>query len=339
MVLVALWLGALASVSGLVADGGMLLAERRALQNLADAAAAAGAMALDEGRYRASGGSEVSLDGAAARAAAEGYLRAAGGVAYTVTAGRARVEVAVERRAPTAFLRVVGIGQVTIRARASAEPRHGVVMAGAPAGAARVVIRLARPAALAASVLAASVLAAALLAAAGGRGEPGVEVTGAAPAAAAAPEAAPQAPPHLPTPVAEAAPRATPALSVEREVEAAYLAYWEAYAEAALHLDPSPLAGVASGRELARMRGEIASLRESGVALRVVVEHDPLVVVTSGTSAVVVDRLTNRSFYVDPLTKRPPRAEGGGEVLRDTVFMEKEDGRWRAVDSQREIAP
>ena len=136
MVLVALWLGALASVSGLVADGGMLLAERRALQNLADAAAAAGAMALDEGRYRSSGGADVRLDRAAARAAAEGYLQAAEGVAYTVAAGRARVEVAVERHAPTAFLRAVGIGHVTIRARASAEPRHGVVMSREPAGAA-----------------------------------------------------------------------------------------------------------------------------------------------------------------------------------------------------------
>ena len=136
MVLVALWLGALAAVAGLVADGGMLLAERRELQNLADAAAAAGAMALDEGRYRSSGGRDVSLDRRAARAAAERYLRAADGVAYTVGATRGRVEVAVERRAPTVFLRAVGIGHVTVRARASAEPRHGVVMAAAPARAA-----------------------------------------------------------------------------------------------------------------------------------------------------------------------------------------------------------
>ena len=135
MVLVALWLAALVAVAGLVADGGMLLAERRALQNLADAAAAAGAMQLDEARYRATGGSDVSLDRAAARAAAEGYLQAAGGLAYTVTAARARVEVSARRQAPTAFLRALGIDHVTIHARASAEPRHGVVAApGAPRG-------------------------------------------------------------------------------------------------------------------------------------------------------------------------------------------------------------
>ena len=75
---------------------------------------------------------------AAAHAAAAGYLAAADGLAYAVTAGRARVEVDVERRAPTAFLRVIGIDHVSIRARASAEPRHGVVRAadGAPGEAA-----------------------------------------------------------------------------------------------------------------------------------------------------------------------------------------------------------
>ena len=129
MVLVALWLSALVAVAGLASDGGTLLAERRALQNVADAAAAAGAMQLDEARYRASGGTDVSLDGAAARAAAEGYLEAAGGLAYTVTVDRARVEVSASRRAPTAFLGVLGIDHVTIAARATAEPRHGVVAA------------------------------------------------------------------------------------------------------------------------------------------------------------------------------------------------------------------
>ena len=133
MVLVALWLAALASVAGLVSDGGMLLAERRALQNLADAAAAAGAMALDERRYRASGGSDVSLDAASARAAAERSL-AGTGVAHRVSASRSRVDVAVERRSRTLFLRAVGIDAIVISARATAEPRHGVVRSGGPPG-------------------------------------------------------------------------------------------------------------------------------------------------------------------------------------------------------------
>ena len=77
-VLAALFLLGLVSVAGLVADGGRVLAERRSLQNLADAAAAAGAMQLDASRYRASGGA-VSLDAPRARRAAAGYLAPAPG--------------------------------------------------------------------------------------------------------------------------------------------------------------------------------------------------------------------------------------------------------------------
>ena len=188
---------------------------------------------------------------------------------------------------------------------------------------------------LAASVILAAALATALLAVRGG-GEPAARVDAAptVPAATAPPAEATAAPPPQGTPAP------APAPSAEEEVEAAYLAYWEAYARAALHLDASLVEGYAAGSELSRIRGEIAALRGNGVALRVVVEHDPLVVVTSETSAVVVDHLTSRSFYVDPLTLEPPRAEGGGgEVLRDTVFMERRDGRWVAIDSHREGAP
>ena len=192
--------------------------------------------------------------------------------------------------------------------------------------------RAGRLAALASAVLVAAALAAVLLAVRGGGGEPAtVTATRAAPRAAAT-VAVPAAASPTPAP----APTQAPAPTVEEEVEAAYLAYWEAYASAALQLDASLAEGVASGEELSRIREEIASLRESGVALRVVVEHDLLVVVTSPASAVVVDRITNGSFYVDPVSKQPPRAEGGGEVLRDTVFLEKEGERWIVTGSRRD---
>ena len=191
---------------------------------------------------------------------------------------------------------------------------------------------------LAASVLLAAALATALLAAGGGGGEPGVRADAVAaaptaPLAARPPRAATAAPPP------HATPTATPAPSVEEEVRAAYLAYWEAYARAALELDASLVEGHAAGRELSRIRGEIAEMRASGVALRVVVEHDALVVVTSPTTAAVVDHITSRSFFVDPVTGEPPRAEGGGEVLRDTVFMERRGERWVATGSHREGTP
>ena len=74
MVLVAIFLFALVAVAGLVADGGLVFAQRRDLQNVADAAAAAGAMQLDERAYRASSGGTVALDASAAQAAATAYL-------------------------------------------------------------------------------------------------------------------------------------------------------------------------------------------------------------------------------------------------------------------------
>ncbi len=192
-----------------------------------------------------------------------------------------------------------------------------------------------RFAVLASAVVVAAALAAVLLASGGGDGEPGAgAAAGAVPVAAVPP--APKAPPPTAVPTPTPTPTPAPAPSVEEEVEAAYLAYWDAYALAALWLDASLMEGFASGEELRRIRDEVAALRESGVALRVVVEHDLLVVVTSPASAVVVDQVTNRSFYVDPVSKQPPRAEGGGEELRDTVFMEKAGERWIATGSQRE---
>jgi hypothetical protein len=130
------------------------------------------------------------------------------------------------------------------------------------------------------------------------------------------------------TPTAASTVMATPTPSIEDEVTAAYLAYWDAYSEAVLALDIGLVEGFAAGEELARVRGEIETLRGDGVAVRVAVEHNPIIVLTSETSATVVDEVTNNSFYVDAVTKDPPQAEGPGEVLRYTFFFEVVDGRW-----------
>lgn len=129
LVLVAIYLLGLIAVAGLVADGGLVLAQRRDLQNAADAAAAAGAMQLDEDHYRSTAGAEVALDEDAAYQAAAQHLAAEGDAVYSVGVDDARVEVTVSRSANTAFLRLLGIESVTITAEASAEPRHGVLAA------------------------------------------------------------------------------------------------------------------------------------------------------------------------------------------------------------------
>lgn len=129
-------------------------------------------------------------------------------------------------------------------------------------------------------------------------------------------------------------PTATP--DPEAEVLAAYLAYWDRYAEAMLTLDAEAVAGVASDEELERVRNDVESLRSQGVAARVVLEHHPVVVEVTATSAIVLDEMTNNSFYVDPETLEPPEAEGSGEALVDTFFLEKVDGRWIVVRSVRQ---
>ncbi len=131
LVLVALWLLGLVSVAGLVVDGGLVLAERRDLQNVTDAAAAAAAMQLDETAYRVSNGAVVMLDPAAARGSALAYLASEPGLNYTVSATASRVAIATQREAELSFLRMVGIGSVAVSAQASAVPRYGV-LAGSP---------------------------------------------------------------------------------------------------------------------------------------------------------------------------------------------------------------
>ncbi|MCZ2110116.1 MAG: pilus assembly protein TadG-related protein [Dehalococcoidia bacterium] len=128
LVMVALMMLGVVSAVGLVGDGGLVFAQRRDLQNVADAAAAAGAMQIDEVVYRSTG--QVTLDEQLARAAAARYLEDEGGLDYVVAVRQDRVEVSVSRQASTGFLRVIGIDGVNVTASASAEPRYGIESAG-----------------------------------------------------------------------------------------------------------------------------------------------------------------------------------------------------------------
>lgn len=124
LVLVAMLLVGLMAVAGLAVDGGILFAQRRSLQNVADAAALAGAMQIDEDAYRASGAAVLDQD--AAQRATSSYLADGGDIDYSVTTSATGVEVQVSREASTGFLRVVGIESMSISARARAEARHGI---------------------------------------------------------------------------------------------------------------------------------------------------------------------------------------------------------------------
>lgn len=126
---VTLWLLGLATMlmvlGGLAVDLSRAFSERRALAAAADAAALAGAGALDEARYRADG--TVALDPAAAEARARQSLVAqldrSALRTSVVRADAASVTVTVEGRVELTLLRLVqGGAPFTVRVSAMAAP-------------------------------------------------------------------------------------------------------------------------------------------------------------------------------------------------------------------------
>ncbi len=127
VVWVAVTLPLFVSLVGLAIDGGVVFDARRELQSVADGAARAGAMQLDETAYRTTAGAEVVLERARAQAVAWQYLATQGGLYEAdVDASSDRVVVTLRTRVATAFLRLVGITAVTIEATAPAEVRYGI---------------------------------------------------------------------------------------------------------------------------------------------------------------------------------------------------------------------
>lgn len=115
------------SILGLAIDGGVVFDARRGLQNVADGAARAGAMQLDEQTYRASSGQTIVLDPGSAQQVAAAYIGSQGsGMTATVTADSQHVIVTANRSVPTSFIRIVGITTVLVSATATAEVQHGI---------------------------------------------------------------------------------------------------------------------------------------------------------------------------------------------------------------------
>jgi hypothetical protein len=128
----------------------------------------------------------------------------------------------------------------------------------------------------------------------------------------------------------------TATLTTEDEVLAAYMQYVDAYKQALFELDAKYVDGYAAGAELQSIRQEIDKLRTQGVALKVVLTHNPVVAERTANSAVVVDEMINSSFYVDAKTKQPPVASGSGEVLRNSFRLERVNNRWVVTQAFRQ---
>ncbi|QFZ24235.1 hypothetical protein EKG83_14285 [Saccharothrix syringae] len=111
------------ALAGLTLDGGSALAAKIRAGGQAEAAARAGAQAVDLAAYRADG--TLRLVPAQAIADAGAHL-AAQGVTGTVTVSGDTVTVTVTATRNTQLLGLLGIGSLQVHGRGSAHPQHGV---------------------------------------------------------------------------------------------------------------------------------------------------------------------------------------------------------------------
>lgn len=119
-------MGGLLLLAGLVFDGGNTISAKRHAINEAEAAARAGAQALDVSKYRSS--NVVDLDPSAARQAAMSYLSATGD-SGTVQVDGDHVSVTVTHIEPTSILSIAGIHQFTVTGTGEATAVRGVEVA------------------------------------------------------------------------------------------------------------------------------------------------------------------------------------------------------------------
>ena len=113
---------ALLAMAGLVLDGGLALAAKVHVIDDAQAAARAGAQAIDVPLYRSTG--TITLDPAQAVADAQGFLAAAGEHGTVSVAGET-VTVNVTITQPTQILSIVGVDQLTVTGTGSATAQQG----------------------------------------------------------------------------------------------------------------------------------------------------------------------------------------------------------------------
>ncbi|MCC8245029.1 pilus assembly protein TadG-related protein [Saccharothrix luteola] len=113
------------ALAGLTLDGGLALAAKVRANGQAEAAARAGAQAIDLTAYRGSG--TVRLVPAQAVANAKAHLAAEGATGtVTVSGDTVTVTVTVTVTQTTQLLGLVGIGALQVHGQGSAHPQRGV---------------------------------------------------------------------------------------------------------------------------------------------------------------------------------------------------------------------
>jgi Flp pilus assembly protein TadG len=107
-------------VLGAAVDMGRAFIERRELVSLADEAALSGSQALDLDALHAG---RLVLDPGRAQVTAAAVLEGEPELRAQASASPEAVRVEVSREIPTMLLRLVGLSTLTVKARATAEPK------------------------------------------------------------------------------------------------------------------------------------------------------------------------------------------------------------------------
>ncbi|HEY3061326.1 MAG TPA: hypothetical protein VGL99_20345 [Chloroflexota bacterium] len=134
------------------------------------------------------------------------------------------------------------------------------------------------------------------------------------------------------SPSLSAVPTVDPALAAE--VGRAYEAYWRVRAQAVLQLDSTHLSEVMDGEHLANIEQRISVLRSEGRAIRTKVSLNYNVIDASETTATIVDRIEDTSFFVKAGTEQP-LTQPSADILLVMYRLQKISGLWKVVDSVR----
>jgi Flp pilus assembly protein TadG len=121
-VLVAVLMLGFLALLGVLTDSGRVLAARRNLADLADAAARAGADSVNASSFRQPGTQELVLNQVTAAQAARSYLAQVGYRGeVSVATGPTAVKVRLDQHQPTTFARLFGIASVDVQAYSVAD--------------------------------------------------------------------------------------------------------------------------------------------------------------------------------------------------------------------------
>jgi hypothetical protein len=134
-----------------------------------------------------------------------------------------------------------------------------------------------------------------------------------------------------------APPATSPTLSptsptdVRAQVEQAYLRAWDVWADSLLHLDKSRLPDVLTRNALQVITRQVNQQTRKDQPVRIRVEHNYTIALTSATTASIEDRYINHNVRLDPHTLEPIEKDPNHQE-RTTFTMELVDGTWKIAE-------